>query len=397
MSSTIDLTQDVEVHLPPTVLTNWLPNKNKPVFHLFSFKHYPANKVDYIIPSDFSVVLHREMLVNFSYSILPQLPPPVNPKTIGDYQAAVKAAKHPIHSITIIPPPRLRNVVDAPIWIIDYWREMNIAVSYREQWKAALMWLQSYSGMSATAAHCQDLLIALSYFPWSGNNISVKDITSLLSDCGPKSYLSDLHIDFISERILASHQQLSGPEISNRHIIIPVNVLGAITLFYGSKNPPTKTRNTFWESLMVIENRIIQGEIDSVGGVYHLPLHWVSVIFNIQEWSIHYGDSLGEPLPKSERLAFTKWIQHLKYRSKQNVDSNPVQIHFLSTGYQDDTVSCGLFALNALDHYYLKYPLLSPDRVSVALARMDIALYLLQANMVCILLHIHYAQTHQTL
>ena len=134
----------------------------------------------------------------------------------------------------------------------------------------------------------------------------------------------------------------------------------------------------------MVENRIIQGEIDSVGGVFHLPLHWVSIIFNIQEWSILYGDSLGEPLPKSVRLAFTKWIQHLKHRSKQNMDDNPVPIHLLSTGYQDNTVSCGIFALNALDHYYLEYPLLSPDQVSVAIARMNIALCLLQANMVCI-------------
>ena len=235
MSSTIDLTWDIEDHLPSTVLTNWLPIQNKPVFHLFSFKYYPANKVNYIIPSDFYVVLHREMLANFPYSILPQLPPPVNPKTMEDYQAAVKAAKHSVHSITLIPPPKLKNAVDAPGWIIDYWREMNLAISYREQWKTTLMWLQSYSGMAATATHCQDILMALSFFPWSGNNISVKDITSLLSDYGPRSYLSDLHIDFMSERISASHQQLRGLDNSKHHIILPVNVLGLSHYSMGTK------------------------------------------------------------------------------------------------------------------------------------------------------------------
>jgi hypothetical protein len=384
MSSVIDLTWDLEDCLPPTVLTNWLPTQNKSVFHLLSFKNYPANKIKYIIPSDFSVVLHREALTNFPCSTLSQLAPPVNPKAVEDYQAAIKAAKHPVHSITLKLPVRLGNPVNVPVWIFDYWREINLATSYREQWKSALVWLESYSELTETASHCQEVLMALSFFPWSGNNVSVRDVTSLLSNHGPESYLSDLHIDSMGKRISTLYQQLKGPRVSKRHIIMSVNLLGAITTFYGGKHPPTKTGNTLWESLMEIENSIIQGEIDSVGGVYHLPLHWVSIIFNTQEWSILYGDPLGELLPKLERLAFTKWIQHLMYRSKGNTNSNSISIQRLPTGYQDDTTSCGLFALNALDSYYLGSPLLSPDQVSVALARMDIALHLLQENMVCI-------------
>ena len=30
-----------------------------------------------------------------------------------------------------------------------------------------------------------------------------------------------------------------------------------------------------WNTLMAIENKIVAGEVDSLGGVMHLPLHWV--------------------------------------------------------------------------------------------------------------------------
>ena len=96
-----------------------------------------------------------------------------------------------------------------------------------------------------------------------------------------------------------------------------MDILGTITAFYGSQHTPIKTGNTLWEQLMRIENQIIEGKVDSVGGVYYLPLHWVLVVLSIQEGCILYGDSLGQPLPKLERHAFTQWIQHLKHRSNQ--------------------------------------------------------------------------------
>ena len=183
-------------------------------------------------------------------------------------------------------------------------------------------------------------------------------------------------------RILDQHQELHGSGVSRRHILATVDILGTITAFYGSWRTPIKTGNTLWGQLMRIENQIIEGKVDSVGGVYYLPLHWVSVVLSIQEGCILYGDSLGQPLPKLERHAFTQWIQHLKRRSNQEAGDGSVLVHPLSTAHQDDGISCGLFALNAISHHYLGHPLLSPDEISLACNRMEIALDLLHANTV---------------
>ena len=373
----IDLTHDQEHPLPPDVINDWLPIRNKSVFHLLGFTKYPSNKTNYAIPLVFAPVLHEEVTMDFDYNSLLQLGPPVDSSVTKAYQAAIKLA---IHSVT--PIPHFGNPITLSAWIFNYWGEIKSAALYREQWKAALVWLRSHSESPVTAGHCQEVLIAPSFFPWSGNNASVEDITSLLSQSPIQSYLSNFHINHMIGQISNQYKDLRGPEASRRHIITTVDILGAITTFYGSRRTPTKTGNILWERLMEIENHIIEGRIDSVSGVHYLPLHWVSVVFNIQEWSILYGDSLGQPLPKLERYAFTQWIRHLKFRSGQETGDDHAPIHPLPTGHQDNSTSCGLFALNAICHHDLSDPLLSPDQMSLVCNQMEIALDLLHSNTV---------------
>jgi hypothetical protein len=226
---------------------------------------YPVNKLEYVIPPDFTLVLHEDSILGFSYPTLPQLSLPINTSLPETYQAAAKLAKHPVHSVTLMPQSGLGDPITLPIWVFNYWREIKLAMLYRSQWKAALVWLQSYSGFSETTDYSQKILMALSFFPWSGNNASVKDITSLLAEGSSESYLSSYHIDHMIERISASYRNLYGPEVSKRHIMTTVDILEAITKFYGSQRMPTKAGNALWKKLMVVENQIIQG------GVCHDP------------------------------------------------------------------------------------------------------------------------------
>ena len=62
---------------------------------------------------------------------------------------------------------------------------------------------------------------------------------------------------------------------------------------------------------MEVENRIILGEVDTLGGVLYLPLHWVSVVVNFQQQQILYGNSLKQEIPSQEHDALEHWIKHL--------------------------------------------------------------------------------------
>jgi len=108
------------------------------------------------------------------------------------------------------------------------------------------------------------------------------------------------------------------------------------------------------------------GEADSFGGVMHLLSHWVSIIIDFQQLQILYGDSLGYEMPRCERLACERWIQHLISRSTRFSAGGKITLGRLSTGYQKDSTSCGLLASNAIAHYYLQHPLLSSDPIMLA-------------------------------
>ena len=74
-------------------------------------------------------------------------------------------------------------------------------------------------------------------------------------------------------------------------------------------------------------------------------------------------------------------------RSRKDIPESDISIYPLEIATQQDTNSCGLFALNAIEHYYLQHsPLLQSDALSLAHYWMEIALTLLQEGAVSTIL-----------
>jgi len=391
MSSPIDLTEDPVDQIPPDIVRDWLPTVNEAVKHLFTFNRYPKHKMHYFLPPTLDPMLHEDSVLDFDPSTLLQFGPPTNPSIPKAYHDAIKSAPHPIYSVTFSLDPTFKELVRLPFWIITYWREMESALSYRMKWETALEWLQSHSESPATIGRCRDLMMALSFFPWSGNNISVENIGTLFASSSAKCCLTTWHVDYMIKHMSSQYQELHEPEISGRHIFANMDMLDTIVKFYGTPHTPDKTGNPLWEHLASVENQIILGKVDSVGGAHYLPGHWVSVILDVQRGHILFGCSLGRPIPRLERNAFTQWMLRLSQKSGRNIGTDSVLVRHLPTGYQDDSVSCGLFALNAIGHHYLGHQLLPTNQISLVCARMDIALDLLNGNIVC---QYHYTSFH---
>lgn len=205
----------------------------------------------------------------------------------------------------------------------------------------------------------------------------------LLSD----AWLSDFHIDSTLQKI--SHQYCGhyGAEASDHHILLPVFDIGSIVSAYRGHEEcgDTTVKGRF---LLEVENKIILGQVDSVGGVLHLPNHWTSLVIMFKQPRILYGDSLGSPMPSTEALSFQKWIAHMLRRSGSKIQNSQIPISPLDITVQQDSNSCGLLALNAISHHYFQQdsPLLQSDTWSMRNYRMKIALELLQENAVSILL-----------
>jgi hypothetical protein len=377
----IDLTVDPQDLLPRAIVDQWLPGEDKSILYLFQqFDQYPPHPSHYILPSDIWSVLHQGTIDNFEYRSLLEVAPPALSSISKAYQDAIKKSKHPILSVTL--QPHHGNPIRLPAWVFEYWVEIRRVVDTRRQWKAALTWVQKYSALPSARDLCYSLLLGLSSFSWSRGAAYSHDITALLSDTPIECYLSSFHIDHMVGQMETQHGAQLGPHHPNNHIFATVDLLRAIVNFYGAVY--AKKEGHLWDSLMKIENKIIMGEVDSLGGIMHLPLHWVSVVVNFQQLQILYGDSLGQQMPKHERKAFERWIGHLVNRSSKIPTHGKITLGQLPTGYQDDSSSCGLFALNAIGHHYLGYPLLSSDLVGLACYRIEIALDIINTMTVCI-------------
>ena len=296
----IDLTVDPKDLLPSVVTNNFLPSEDKSIFHLFQeFHHYPPHPSHYLLPTSFKSMLHQDSIEGFSCESLLKIPPPALQSVFKAYQDAIKESDHPVLSVTV--QPQYSHPIVLPTWVFSYWVEIGRAVDIRMQWKVALTWVYRHSTIPQAAEVCQQLLLGLSSLSWSHGAAYTRDITSLLSSTSEESYLSSFHIDHMIGWTRDHYRAQHEPNIANRHIFATVDELGAIIRFYGTAK--MKRKGYLWDNLMVIENKIITGEVVSFGGVIHLPLHWVSVVINFQQLKILYGDSLGGQMPKRERQA----------------------------------------------------------------------------------------------
>ena len=280
--------------MPQVIIDEWLPNEDESVLFLFQeFNQYPLHPSHYILPSNLQSVLHQDGIQSFNYQSLLTIGPPVLPSIPKVYQNAIKKSQYPIHSVTLR--PYYGDPVRLPAWVFDYWVEIGHAVDIRKQWKVALIWVSGYSTLPMAMGLYYQLLLGFSSLSWLHSAAYTGDITPLLSSSPVESHLSSFHIDYVIAQIKAQHGKTYGASIIDHHIFVIVNNFNTIIHFYG--NICAKKEGYLWDALMVIENRIIMGNVDSLGDVMDLPLHWVSVVVNFQQQQILYGDSLGRKIP----------------------------------------------------------------------------------------------------
>lgn len=378
--SPIDLTVDPREVLPKHVVDEWLPNEHKSIFFLFQgFNQYPPHPSHYILPTNFQEVLHQAPVEGFDYKSLITVSPPANQSISKAYQHAIKESKFPILSVTL--QPQYSNPIILPTWIFDYWVEIEHVVDIRRQWKTALTWVQRLSTSPPAIDTCKNLLLGLSSLSWSHGAAYSKDITSLLSSSSAESFLRSLHIDHMVQQIKDQYQTQLGPNQISHHVFMTVDQISAIIHSYGPKR--AKKEGYVWETLRMIENKIVLGNVNSLCGIIHHPLHWVSVVIDFQQMRVLFGDSLGDKMPRNEHLAFEQWIKYLVKRST-NLSAGDTTFGQLPTGQQMDGNSCGLFALNSIAHHYVNEPLLPTDPITLNCRRVEIALNILSTMTVSV-------------
>jgi hypothetical protein len=123
----IDLTVDTRDLLPQDIIDEWLPGEEKSVLSLLQeFSQYPPHPSHYTLPSNLQSVLHQDEVQAFNYGSLLTIGPPALPSILKAYQDAIKKSPHPVLSITL--KLYYGDPVQLPVWVFDYWVEIECVV-----------------------------------------------------------------------------------------------------------------------------------------------------------------------------------------------------------------------------------------------------------------------------
>ena len=245
------------------------------------------------------------------------------------------------------------SILRLPLWVLDYWMEANIILEQKQKWSPAIDWLKRRKEHEA--------IRLLTELPWKYQM--------------PKSmgdHIADLAV-LCSERWLGIAQVDTMLETLNDHLdskripgtVKDVNFLRKLINIY-RHSPDTYAYNATAEFIRKFAEKLKTGEVSVVGmavavhykgNTTELPIgtevisnHWCSLIINTNDRTLHYGDSLG-PAPPHELLDVLNWWLGLSFPTPFSVVNLPIT-------QQSDNISCGIFAVDALSHYFS--PFLSP-------------------------------------
>ena len=234
--------------------------------------------------------------------------------------------------------------------------EANIVLEQKQKWSPAIDWLKRRKEHEA--------IKLLTELPWK------YQMPRSMGD-----HLSDLAV-LCSEKWLRVAQVDTMLNTLNDHLdskgipgtVKDVNFLQKIINIY-RHSPDTYSNNTTAAYIRNFSEKLKTGEILVVsmviavhykGNKTELPVgtdlisnHWCSLIIDTSQRTIHYGDSLG-PAPPPELLDVLNWWLEPSFPTPFSVVDLPIT-------QQSDGISCAIFTVNALSHYFspLQSPLLS--------------------------------------
>jgi hypothetical protein len=258
-----------------------------------------------------------------------------------------------------------------PLWIITFWAEaLDLRKTIREPWVSAKEWLNAEVRQKISAERrelAQGATVLLAALPWDSNSVR-----SLWRYLGPHwttgTQQNDL-LDILSDRIttqpaLAERLQVRGLALSAKIIEAAATEDSAVY----------KATQTFrW--LRSLGEEVVHGR-QGVLTIHHLGednQHWVAIVINGEDETIHYGNSYGADMPQELVDAYQWWLsQHA---------SSPFTIEKLPMTFQEDTSSCGILSQNSLEHF--AFPNTIPLIASSGIHAARLRTFILMAEQIC--------------
>jgi len=270
-----------------------------------------------------------------------------------------------------------------PPLIVAYWVQVSRLCQFiLSPWLQAEHWLSTLPPVLIRVldnhTRVQRVRSLLRVIPWTGT-------TFAFSDWEPTTYFAT----YLSSNWLSSthiHQQLELLErqLAHQHPSQPIDILSTRSLeklisthrLHRNKYCSTfSSTKHLWAMGEQLANRTSQAL--KVAGIVNLKgSHWVAIAIDVQSSTILYGDSLGWDVDEAVIRALDWWVERHTQTSFQCAS--------LPIGCQTDTTSCGLFAVNAVHHFFLPdHPLLLQSGVLLERLQYFSGAATLDSDMVC--------------
>ncbi|KAF9516864.1 hypothetical protein BS47DRAFT_611339 [Hydnum rufescens UP504] len=252
-----------------------------------------------------------------------------------------------------------------PLWTPTYWSEIAHVVEICAQYHEARNWLNA----ARVSRRADGELIPRIFDDWKKQPWS--DLHRDLKADDPTAHLPqpDRLLPIISDRWLEDDQMdllirltsVSVREQKKSGIVVPLRFwrelehLDMNNGFFDSGHYPCLTDTWSQVSRGNLDLGFIVNNADG-----HMPgdkgTHWSAAVLSLSKGEFRYGDSLGRPPPLAFQGRLERWLRMYDPSGRRLQKGKD-----LKHATQTDGHSCGLISINSLEHYFLRYPLWTPE------------------------------------
>ncbi|TFK16527.1 hypothetical protein FA15DRAFT_662084 [Coprinopsis marcescibilis] len=290
--------------IPPDIASTLLPPDTLSVSEFLNYSIPPQ-----ILLSEYSIAdfLSNQDPSAVDVSEMQHLPMP--PKSIVR-QIHQHISEGSIHYRSIISPYVSNNTTRYPLWIVIYWLQLEDISTKQKFWsKLQTESEKQLKRQKNQSAETKSLLRKahnhLQALPWTGPLHGVRGETSIdkITIYLTKEWLADDHIHHILELINRELEATMMPNMDKPRFIIQEST-HFLTLMGQAQENPSTYHTTSYDWLRHLGESLVGAVYNQFGTVINLGgNHWVACIIDFRKETIHYGDSLGKPIPTVSEAA----------------------------------------------------------------------------------------------
>ena len=270
-----------------------------------------------------------------------------------------------VYPLSITPSSNIR----LPLWVLDYWRKTYRIVENKDRWGSAIARLKQKKN--------QEVINLLRELPWNyqtpdkelANALDISDLTLFCLE----EWLGNAQMDAMSAVL---NDQLFSVQVQAS--VQPNNFFQKLLATYRfsrekySTDPSTHFLRTVADNLKsgllpvlctAIAVRLTQNGVILPEGQQSPSNHWCALIIDTNQHTLHYGDPMGSP-PPAELVGVMGWWLGLLFTEGFRFQTLPIT-------QQTDDISCSIFTINAITHYFIPSEPLLLNGLSCVLARTD--------------------------